>query len=105
MLTTDSGFTINTLGVKVGAEIIGADLRKHLSAAAFAEIEDTFYRYSVVVIRLMQELTTKELVEFSRLFGTLQINVRSKTKNQRCRYSDHAGRAGSHLYFQCKKRR
>ena len=81
MLTTDSGFTINTLGAKVGAEIIGADLRKHLSAAAFAEIEDTFYRYSVVVIR-DQELTTKELVEFSRLFGTLQINVRSKTKTK-----------------------
>ena len=81
MVTTDFGFSINPLGEKVGAEIVGVDLRRPVSDAAFAEIEDTFYRYSVVVIR-NQKLTTKELVDFSRRFGTLQINVRSKTQTK-----------------------
>ena len=52
-MVTNFGFAINPLGEKVGAEIVGVDLRRPLSDAAFAEIEDTFYRYSVVVICLL----------------------------------------------------
>ena len=81
MATSDSGFEINVLGDGIGAEVIGADVKGGLTEEAFLEIQDAVHSYSVVVLR-NQVLTTKELVEFSRRFGTLQVNVRSKTKTK-----------------------
>jgi taurine dioxygenase len=81
MVTTDFGFEVNPLGETIGAEIVGLDLKQTLSDAAFAEIEETFYRYSVVALR-DQDLSTAELIAFSRRFGTLQVNARTKTKTR-----------------------
>lgn len=81
MVTADSEIAINLMGDGIGAEIVGADIRDRLTDCVFRDIESAFHQYSVVVIR-NQVLTTRELVDFSRRFGTLQVNVRSKTKTK-----------------------
>ena len=53
----------------LGHEIRGVDLA-NLDDATFAEIEQTFDRYGVIVIR-GQKLTPQQQVDFSRRFGTL----------------------------------
>lgn len=61
----------------IGAEIVGLDLIRGFDARTFAEVEDAFNKYSVVVIR-NQNLTPQQLVEFSRRFGNPQVNVRTE---------------------------
>lgn len=56
-------------GAPLGHEIRGLDLRR-LDDATFAEIEQTFDRYGVIVIS-GQDLTPQEQVAFSKRFGSL----------------------------------
>lgn len=76
-----TAFDINVLGDGIGAEVLGIDVKAGLTEGVFRDLEAAFHQFSVVVIR-NQVLTTKELVDFSRRFGTLQVNVRSKTKTK-----------------------
>lgn len=59
-----------------GAAIVGLDLSKPLDAATFQRLSDAFNEYSVLVYR-DQHLTPEQHIAFSRLWGPLQVNVRS----------------------------
>ena len=59
-----------------GAAIIGLDLSKPLDGTTFKRISDAFNEYSVLVYR-DQHLTLEQHIAFSRLWGPLQVNVRS----------------------------
>jgi len=61
----------------VGAAITGLDVSQPISDSVFADIEATFYRHSVVVIR-DQTLSPAELSAFSQRFGKAQANVRAE---------------------------
>lgn len=68
---------VRRLGEALGAEITGIKLAQPLSADTFAEIENVFHAHSVIVFR-DQELTPDQQIAFSKLFGEIDINVRSR---------------------------
>src|SRR5215469_31597 len=59
-----------------GAAIVGLDLSAPLDATTFRRLSDAFNEYSVLVYR-DQHLTPEQDIAFSRLWGLLQVNVRS----------------------------
>lgn len=61
----------------IGAEISGVDFTQPVSDEVFARIVDAFHANGVVVFR-GQRLTPEAHLEFSRRFGKLDINVRSR---------------------------
>ncbi len=72
---TDPDFDIRPLdGEPLGAEVIGLDLAKPLSAAAFARIHRAHLDHHVLLFR-DQRITPRQQIEFSRRFGPLQIHV------------------------------
>ena len=62
--------TIRPLGPVMGAEIIGLDLSKPLSAAATRRIQDAFNEFKVLCFR-DQSLSMDQLVSFSKTWGPL----------------------------------
>ena len=68
---------INPLGGRFGAEIQNVDLSKDISAETFAEIEDAFVKWSVIVFR-GQQLSPVQHLTFAERFGELEINAFSK---------------------------
>lgn len=67
-------FEIRPLPNDVGAEIIGLDLAKPVTAEDFARIHRAHLDYHVVVFR-EQRITPEQQIAFSRRFGELQIHV------------------------------
>ena len=65
------------LGNELGAEIGNVDLSDEVDDATFAEIEDAFAEWSVVVFR-NQHLTPDRHLAFARRFGDLEINAFSR---------------------------
>jgi len=61
--------TVTPLTPAVGAEVAGVDLRS-LSKQEFSQIEQAWYRYSVLLFR-GQALSDDDLLAFSRRFGEL----------------------------------
>jgi taurine dioxygenase len=68
-----SALKTSPLSPALGAEISGVDLRKDLSAAAFAEIEDVWHENLVVVLR-DQVLSEDDQVRFAKRFGPLSVS-------------------------------
>jgi taurine dioxygenase len=64
-------------GSAIGAEICGVDLSRAVDDALFREILDAFHSHEVVVFR-GQKLNPEQHIAFSRRFGELDINVRSR---------------------------
>jgi len=58
----------------LGAEVIGLDLSKPLSADDFERLQEAHWKHHVLVFR-DQRITPAQHVEFSRLWGPLQIHV------------------------------
>lgn len=71
---------IRSSGGPIGAEITGIDLSQPCEDSVYSEIAAALDRYAVVVIR-GQTLKPQELADFSRHFGTPQVNVRSEVNN------------------------
>lgn len=65
------------LGQALGAEITGINLAEPPSAETFNAIEKLFHEHAVIVFR-DQKLTPEQQIAFSRLFGEIDINVRSR---------------------------
>src|SRR5689334_15650782 len=61
---------INPLSDVMGAEVIGLDLARPMSAADRARVDKAFIDYKVLCFR-DQELTMDELVAFSKTWGPL----------------------------------
>lgn len=68
---------VRSLGAALGAEITGVDLTQALSDAELSDIYRAFLDHQVVVFR-DQQLTPEQHIAFSRNFGEIDINVRSR---------------------------
>jgi len=68
---------VRSLGAALGAEITGIDLAQALSDVDLAGIYRAFLDHQVVVFR-DQQLTPEQHIAFSRNFGEIDINVRSR---------------------------
>jgi taurine dioxygenase len=68
---------IRKLGRVLGAEITGIDLDRPVADRLFGEILEAFHEHAVVVFR-DQNLTPEQQFAFSRRFGEIDINVRSR---------------------------
>jgi taurine dioxygenase len=66
-------FQVERLGVKLGAEIFGLDLREPLPQAALRAFEAALIEHKVVMLR-DQHLTTAQHVALSRQFGDLEVH-------------------------------
>jgi taurine dioxygenase len=66
-------FQVERLGVKLGAEIVGLDLREPMTPATFAAFEAALIEHKVLVLR-EQDLTTAQHVAMSRTFGELEVH-------------------------------
>ncbi len=70
----EARFLIRPLGPVMGAEIIGADLSKPLSAATLQKFKDALNEYKVLCWR-DQYLTKDQLIAFSKLWGPLGEHI------------------------------
>ncbi|MGA8614035.1 MAG: TauD/TfdA family dioxygenase [Xanthobacteraceae bacterium] len=66
-------FEIERLGVKLGAEIRGLDLKEPMSLQTFEAFEAALIEHKVVMLR-DQHLTTAQHVALSRMFGELEVH-------------------------------
>lgn len=68
---------VQKLGDALGAEVTGVDLSRPVDAAAFERIVNIFHEHAVIVFR-GQQITSGQHIAFSRRFGDLDVNVRSR---------------------------
>lgn len=66
-------FRVERLGVKLGAEISGLDLKEPMAPSTFAAFEAALIEHKVLVLR-DQHLTTAQHVAMSRMFGELEVH-------------------------------
>lgn len=66
-------FQVERLGVRLGAEISGVDLREPLPPATLHAFEAALIEHKVVMLR-DQHLTTEQHVALSRKFGDLEVH-------------------------------
>jgi taurine dioxygenase len=66
-------FEVERLGVKLGAEIHGLDLKKDIDPETFKALEAALVEHKVIVVR-DQHLKTEQHVAISRLFGELEVH-------------------------------
>ena len=71
---TRQHFEVRPFDASVGAEIIGLDISKPISAEDFQRIHQAHLDYHVLVFR-DQRITPQEHIDFSRRFGPLEIHV------------------------------
>lgn len=67
-------FAVRPLAPRIGAEIIGLDLRQALDAGVFAALRDTWYAHNILLFR-GQSLNETEQVRFAEYFGPLGKSV------------------------------
>jgi taurine dioxygenase len=67
------GVTVTRVGVNLGAEIGGVDLRLPLSDQAFAAIQDALVENELIIFR-DQQITSDNLIDFGRRFGELTVH-------------------------------
>jgi len=67
-------FEVRPFNAPVGAEIIGLDISKPISAEDFKRIHQAHLDHHVLVFR-GQRITPQEHIDFSRRFGPLEIHV------------------------------
>jgi taurine dioxygenase len=73
IVTQRGGVTVRRVGVNLGAEISGVDLRRPLSDEAFGAIEDALVENELIIFR-DQDITSENLIEFGRRFGELTVH-------------------------------
>ncbi|MCR8958667.1 TauD/TfdA family dioxygenase [Variovorax sp. S2] len=71
---TRQHFEVRPFNAPVGAEIIGLDISKPISAEDFKRIHQAHLDHHVLVFR-NQQITPQEHIDFSRRFGPLEIHV------------------------------
>ena len=67
------GVTVNRVGVNLGAEISGVDLRQPLQDEVFHAIEDALVEDELIIFP-DQEITSDNLMDFGRRFGELTVH-------------------------------
>jgi taurine dioxygenase len=66
-------FEVECLGAKLGAQILGLDLKQRMDPETFKAFESALIEHKVLVVR-DQHLTTEQHVRMSRLFGELEVH-------------------------------
>jgi taurine dioxygenase len=73
LVSQRSGVTVRRVGVNLGAEISGVDLRYPLPDAQFGAIETALVENELIIFR-NQEITSEQLMAFGRGFGELTVH-------------------------------
>jgi taurine dioxygenase len=73
VVTERAGITVRRVGVHLAAEITGVDLRRPLSDAQFAAIEEALVANGLIIFR-DQNITSENLMAFGRRFGELTVH-------------------------------
>ena len=68
-----AGITVTRVGVHLGAELSGVDLRRALSSEQFQAIETALVRHQLIVFR-NQDIGSDDLLRFGRRFGELTVH-------------------------------
>src|SRR5215510_3937589 len=71
--TKTAGVTVAKVGVHLGAEISGVDLRRPLSNEQFKALDDALVEHGLIIFR-NQDITSGNLIEFGRRFGELTVH-------------------------------
>ena len=73
LVTEQAGVTVKRVGVNLGAEVTGVDLRKPLPDAQFKAIEDALVENELIVFH-DQDISSEGLMAFGRRFGPLTVH-------------------------------
>ncbi len=73
LVTEQAGVTIKRVGVHLGAEISGVDLRKPLSETQFKAIDDALVEDELLIFH-DQDISSEDLMAFGRRFGQLTVH-------------------------------
>ena len=73
IVSESAGVTARRVGVDLGAEITGVDLRRPLSDAQFRAIDAALVANALIIFR-DQDMTSDHLMAFGRRFGTLTVH-------------------------------
>ena len=73
LISTDAGVTVRRLGIHLGAEVSGIDLRQPLAAAQFEAIQRSLAENELLVFR-DQMISADDLIAFGRRFGELTVH-------------------------------
>lgn len=72
-VSEQAGVIVKRVGVNLGAEVSGVDLRKPLSDAQFKAIEAALVDNELVIFR-DQDISSTDLMAFGRRFGELTVH-------------------------------
>jgi taurine dioxygenase len=81
IITERAGVTVTRLGVHIGAEIGGVDLRRPLSELAFKAIEAALVDNELLIFR-NQDISSENLMDFGRRFSELTVHPFSPRDEQ-----------------------
>ena len=73
VITQRAGVTVTRVGVNLGAEITGVDLRRPLSDEVFDVIDEALVENELIIFR-DQDITSEHLMDFGRRFGELTVH-------------------------------
>jgi taurine dioxygenase len=73
LTTVKAGVTATRVGVNLGAEISGVDLRSPLSAEQFKAVDEALVEHELIIFR-DQDITSDQLMAFGRRFGQLTVH-------------------------------
>ncbi|MBI3434066.1 MAG: TauD/TfdA family dioxygenase [Proteobacteria bacterium] len=68
-----AGITVTKIGVHLGADISGVDLRRPLTQAQFKVVEDALVEHALIIFR-DQDISSDNLMDFGRRFGDLTVH-------------------------------
>ncbi len=73
LITERAGVAVRKVGVHLGAEVSGVDLRRPLSDDQFKAIEAALVEHELIIFR-NQDITSANLMDFGRRFGELTVH-------------------------------
>jgi taurine dioxygenase len=73
VVTRRAGVTVTRVGVNIGAEITGVDLRRPLSDDQFDAVNEALVENELIIFR-DQQVTSENLMAFGRRFGPLTVH-------------------------------
>jgi len=81
LVTEQAGVTVRKVGVHLGAEVSGVDLRKPLPDDQFKAIEAALVEHELIILR-NQDITSANLMDFGRRFGELTVHPFAPNEGQ-----------------------
>jgi taurine dioxygenase len=81
IVTESAGVTVKKVGVHLGAEVSGVDLRKPLSDAQFEAVDAALVEHELLVFR-DQDISSDDLMRFGRRFNPLTVHPFAPNEGQ-----------------------